>query len=410
MREQLNKCKRIVIKIGTHTITQQDGTIDQKHLQHLIQQIVSLKHVPFHRDIRDIVVVSSGAVGAGMMLLGMSKRPRILAELQACAAVGQSHLMHLYDQEFQRVGIHTAQLLLAEEDFTNRERYLNFRNTLQALFSRQVIPIINENDPVATHELKLGDNDTLAAYVATNINADLLLMLSDIEGLYDRNPKEFRNATLVHEVHELNDEVENFAGKKKTSLGVGGMKTKITAARMCMQSGVHMIIAPGKQRNIIVDVLVGKDFGTLFVAHQKRASRERWILFTKPKGTLIVDEGAKNALLHQKSLLPSGVKGVKGIFQVGDLVSIQTTVENKQSLEKKQPFGRKQMFERNHETEPQVLGQGLVEYAFQDILKIKGKHTKDIQEILGYAPSDAIIRKENLVLHNPPTRYEPPKK
>ncbi|MBI2548664.1 glutamate 5-kinase [Candidatus Woesearchaeota archaeon] len=384
MREQFKECKRIVIKIGTHTITQHDGTIDQKHLEHLIQQIVRLKQAQSFN--RDVVVVSSGAVGAGMMLLNMNKRPRILAELQACAAVGQGHLMHLYEMEFQRAGMHTAQLLLAEEDFTNRERYLNFRNTLQALFARQVIPVVNENDPVATHELKLGDNDTLAAYVATNINADLLIMLSDIEGLYDRNPKEFHHAKLVPEVCELNTEVENFAGKKKTSLGVGGMKTKINAARICMQSGVHMIIAKGKQQQIITDIVAGKAFGTLFVAQKKIASRERWILFTKPKGVLIIDDGAKNALFHQKSLLPSGIKDVKGTFQVGDLVSLQTS-----SL-------------MNSEKKDVVIGQGLVEYAVQDIVKIKGKQTKEIPQILGYAPSDAIVRKENLVLHDPPKK------
>jgi glutamate 5-kinase len=313
--------KRIVVKIGSSLFYSADNTFDSEIFGNLCSQITSLV-----KEAREVIVVSSGAIALGMQVLGLKDRPKELSDLQAAAAIGQNELMNAYRKFFGK-GWFCAQILLTWDDFNDRERYKNAKQTLLALLGPRkyhfqgIVPIINENDTVSTDEIKFGDNDQLSARVSALISADLLIILSDVDGLLDKNKK------VIPVIYEITQEIKELANPTNKKTCVGGMVTKIEAAKIAVDSGIPCVIANGRQQNIIS--LVTKEperYGTLFIPKKGLKERKRWIAFgTKPKGKIIVDDGAKRALLNQKSLLAVGVIGVEGIFSSGDTVSVVDT-------------------------------------------------------------------------------------
>ena len=317
-RESIKSAGRIVVKLGTGVLTDSHKLIDPAQLEQLVTQIAALKKAG-----KEIVLVTSGAVGAGMGALGYSSRPTDLAEKQACAAVGQSRLMAAYDKLFSAHGILVAQVLLTHEDLEHHERHLNARNTLVTLLGRGVVPIINENDAVSFTEIKFGDNDKLSALVASLLPADLLVILTTVEGVIENfgGP----NAKIISIIEQIDAMVENLAGGTTSETAVGGMASKVQAAKIVVRSGIPLVIASGRKKNVLAKVLAGEDEGTLFVAQPNRLQgRKRWIaFFHHPKGTLFVDDGAKKALREAgKSLLPPGVVRCEGEFAAEDVVRI----------------------------------------------------------------------------------------
>jgi glutamate 5-kinase len=321
------------------------------------------------------VLVSSGAIRAGMARLNLAGRPRTIPQKQAAAAIGQGRLMHTYAEAFDVQGIPVAQILLTRDDFRDRLRYLNARNTFTALLRAKAVPIVNENDTVAVDEIKFGDNDTLAALVASLIEADALLLLSDVDGLYDRDPTQFAEARRIPVVETIDAAVEHLGGDVRTTVGTGGMATKIQAAKICAASGVRMTIANGRRPNVLADALAGQ-CGTLFLPkNAPLRPRQRWIAYgTVPKGTVTINEGAHQMLVEEgKSLLPAGVTHVSGRFQPGELVRLID------------PRGR-------------PFAQGFVNYAYDALTRIMGRRTDEIATLLGSKPADEVIHRDNLVL------------
>ncbi len=316
LREQLLcKARRVVVKLGTGLLTDAQNQLARAEIERLVGQLAALQ-----RDGREVLVVSSGAIAAGMSALGLATRPKDLAQLQACAAIGQCRLMATYDEAFARFGIHVAQILLTHDDLRDRTRHLNARHTLDTLLRRGVVPIINENDTVSVDEIKFGDNDRLGALTATLIDADLLVILSHVEGLLDREKH------VVATVPEVSREIESLAGGTDRGTSVGGMKSKLAAAKIVMRAGIPMVIANGEQLNVLTDLLAGNEIGTIFLpGAEKLAGRKRWIaFFQRTAGTLRVDNGARDALCASgKSLLAKGVINAEGDFAVGDAVSVQ---------------------------------------------------------------------------------------
>jgi glutamate 5-kinase len=374
----LSKAKRIVIKVGTSSLTDKNYRLDPYKIEKLTKEIVELK-----RQGKEVILVTSGAIGAGIGKLDLKQRPRDIKVLQATAAVGQSILMSTYDKYFATYEQTIAQVLLTHEDFFNRQRYLNLRNTLITLLKSGVIPIINENDTVAVDEIKVGDNDNLSALVASNLGADLLIILTDIDGLFTYDPKRSKEAELISVVEELTPDIEQSAGKGGKA-GIGGMVTKLQAAKVVMQAGIPLVIANGGEENIIMRIIEGEPLGTLFMPKKKKMySREHWILFASaPKGRIKVDEGAKTALIKNgSSLLPSGIIGVEDEFKSGDTVSIVDA----NSVE---------------------FAKGISNYSSSDIEKIKGMHTKEIEHVLGRKEYDEVVYRGNLVLLYLAPEYE----
>jgi glutamate 5-kinase len=332
LREQLlGKARRIVVKLGTGLLTDAQNQLAGAEIKRLVAQLAALQ-----RDGREVLVVSSGAIAAGMSALGLATRPKELAQLQACAAVGQCRLMAKYDEAFAKSGIHVAQVLLTHDDLRNRTRHLNARQTLDTLLRHGVVPIINENDTVSVDEIKFGDNDRLGALTATLIDADLLVILSHVEGLYARRSDipvaitrlQDKNAAtiVISVVPEITYDIERLAGGTDRATSVGGMKSKLAAAKIVVRAGIPMVIASGEQPNVLADLLAGKEVGTIFLPReQKLASRKRWIaFFQRTAGVLRVDNGAREALCAGgRSLLAKGIVGVEGHFAVGDAVSIR---------------------------------------------------------------------------------------
>ena len=316
LREQLSsKARRIVVKLGTGLLTDAHNQLARAEIGRLVGQLAALQ-----RDGREVLVVSSGAIAAGMSALGLAARPKELAQLQACAAIGQCRLMAMYDEAFAGFSIHVAQVLLTHDDLRDRTRHLNARHTLDTLLQRGVVPIINENDTVSVDEIKFGDNDRLGALVAALIDADLLIILSHVEGLLDRDKH------VVATVPEVSREIESLAGGTDRLTSVGGMASKLAAAKIVTRAGIPMVIASGEQPNVLADLLAGNEVGTIFLPGAKKlAGRKRWIaFFQRPAGALRVDSGARAALCaNGKSLLTKGIVGVEGEFAVGDAVSIQ---------------------------------------------------------------------------------------
>ena len=317
-RELLKDITRIVVKLGTGVLTDPRKQIDPAQMEQLVAQIVEQRKAG-----REIVLVSSGAVGAGMGVLGYAKRPSQLAELQACAALGQGRLMASYGQLFAKHDLHVAQVLLTHDDLQHHERHLNARNTLVTLLQRGVVPIINENDAVSFTELKFGDNDKLSALVATLLPADLLIILTTVDGVIENFGK--ANPQTISVIQEIDEKIEALAGGTDSATAVGGMASKIQAARIVIRAGIPLVIASGKKKQGLARILAGEDEGTLFVPQpNKLKGRKRWIaFFHHPRGTVFVDDGARKALRESgKSLLPPGIARCEGEFDAGDIVRI----------------------------------------------------------------------------------------
>ncbi|MGC8829440.1 MAG: glutamate 5-kinase [Verrucomicrobiia bacterium] len=316
--QYLKEVSRIVVKFGTGILTNEQRQLDPERVSRLVEQVAEQ-----HTAGREVIIVTSGAVGAGMVALGFEKRPTELSQLQACAAVGQSRLMSIYSDLFSRYGITVAQVLLTHDDVEHHDRHLNVRNTLVTLLNNRVIPIINENDVVSTTELKFGDNDRLSALVATLLPADLLVILTSVDGLIENygSPQQ----RIIPLVQKIDSAIEKLAGGTASQLSVGGMKTKIDAAKIVVRSGIPLVIASGKKKDALANILAFKDEGTLFIPNEKKLkSRKRWIaFFHHPKGALFVDEGAKTALREKgKSLLRPGIIKCEGEFEKGDIIRI----------------------------------------------------------------------------------------
>ncbi|NMC32066.1 MAG: glutamate 5-kinase [Veillonellaceae bacterium] len=370
-RTQLQAARRIVVKVGTSTLTHPNGKLNFSRIEGLVRELADAVNAG-----KQILLVSSGAVGAGMDRLGWKEKPKTIPAKQAAAAVGQGILMHTYEKLFAEYGQVVAQVLLTREDSVNRRRYANSRNTLLTLLNIGVIPIINENDAVSIDELKIGDNDTLSANVAAIVDADVLIILSDVEGVYSANPQTDPQARLLPEIADVTPEVEAMCGGAGTLRGTGGMLTKMAAARMAMNSGIVMVIASGSRDGAVQSILAGTPIGTLFPPRQNRLQfRKRWLAFgARIKGRLTVDRGCAQALLSNgSSLLAAGVKNVEGSFEQGSTVSIVN------------PDGWE-------------IARGLVNYSTDDVRKIMGAHTHEIAEILGHKPYDEVVHRDNLVL------------
>ncbi len=370
----MNKKKKlVVIKIGTSTLTDANGAIDREYIDSVASQAAHIKS----NDIR-VVIVTSGAIRAGMEMMKLTDKPKTIPEKQAAAAVGQSVLMRIYSDIFLKHELITGQVLLTRDDFSSRKRYLNIRNTLNMLLQYDVIPIINENDTVAVNEIRVGDNDNLAALVASSLQADMLILLSDVYGFYSSDPSKHEDAVLIPEVSKIDARIKSAAGEAGSLAGTGGMRTKIAAADISMNSGVKMIIAHGRLENVIQDIVYGKQIGTAFLpASECLCGRKRWIAFGAPvKGEIAVNDGAKAMIIGKgKSILAAGIIDVAGNFSCGDMVAITDIDGNK--------FAR-----------------GFVNYNADEINKIKGRHSSEIEDILGHKDFDEVIHRDNLALHN----------
>lgn len=371
MRTQLiSKARRVVVKIGSNVLTGADGHVSEKIVGELARQVADLC-----RGGREIVIVTSGAISTGMVRMGLSKRPNALPQLQAAAAVGQSHLMNLYAKQFGAEGLEAAQILLTADDLKIRQRHLNARNTIIALLERKIVPVINENDTVSTEEIKFGDNDALSALVSNLVKADLLVILTDIDGLMTRDPK-MGGGELIREVRCMSPEIEALARGAGSARGTGGMASKLKAVKMVTSSGEAAIVANGKERGVLERLFAGEELGTLFHPGKgKLRGRKRWIaFFIKPKGRIVVDDGAAAALLDRgKSLLPTGVRDALGDFKDGDKVSIVAL------------NGRE-------------IARGLTNYSSEDLRKIKGLKTGAIHGVLGHKDYDEVVHRDNMVL------------
>jgi glutamate 5-kinase len=367
----IGRIKRIVVKVGTTTLTYQNGKLNLNRLEQLVRQLADLQNQG-----KEVIIVTSGAVGVGQGRLGLSARPGSIVERQAWAAIGQGLLMQVYEKLFAEYGSAVAQVLLTRSDVSDRKRYLNARNTILALLGYRVIPVINENDTVATEELKIGDNDSLSALVTGLVDAELLILLSDIDGLYTFDPHQDPDARLIPWVTEITAEIKEIAGGSASRFGTGGMATKIAAAQMALASGAAMVIMNGKEPARIGALFNGEPVGTVFVSKQPAVNhRKRWIAFgPQAAGVVTVDSGAQRALLKQgKSLLPSGVVKVDGMFDEGDLI----TIVNREQVE---------------------LARGLTNYNCEQLLKIQGKQSSEIESVLGYRAAAEVVHRDNMVI------------
>jgi len=321
--------KRIVIKIGTATLSKQGGGIDTAYVGRTARQVSNLI-----KQGRQVVIVTSGAIGMGAGQLDIKERVTDLKMRQACAAIGQPLVMAEYRKAFLRYGIKTAQVLLTAEVLNNRKTYLNLRNSIETLLNLGIVPVLNENDSVSTDEIgtAFGDNDKLSAFVASKIDADLLIILSDIDALYDRDPRRFDDARPIPVVYDITDQIEKSAGRQGSRHATGGMKTKLEAAKIAANAGCRIVLADGRSKNVLSRIMAGEPTGTVFMPKRKLSNRSRWILNSKPAGTIIVDEGALKAIRNHKSLLPSGIVSVEGSFEAGDVVLINNKAKAVSSL------------------------------------------------------------------------------
>jgi glutamate 5-kinase len=362
-----------VVKVGSNVLTAHSD-LNTRAIESISRQICAL----INRGV-EVLLVSSGAMAAGLRKIGLDGRPDEIPQRQAVAALGQSGLINAYEEAFGRCDKNVAQILLTSEDLNNRKRYLNARNALNALLAWKVVPIINENDTVMVEEIKLGDNDNLSAMIALLMDADFLINLTDIDGLYTKDPRIHSDADLICEVSVFKKEIEKFASDIPGALGTGGMLSKIKAARKVTAAGVPMIIAKGDKPDILLKLFNGEKHGTYFAPkEEKMASRKCWIAYTlKPKGTLILDDGAARALVYNgKSLLPIGIVEVIGDFGVGSAVEFK-------------------------DAKARPLGIGLVNYTAAEIRSIIGLRTHQIKEQLGSKPYDEVIHRDNLVVTAP---------
>ncbi|MHC4889269.1 MAG: glutamate 5-kinase, partial [Planctomycetota bacterium] len=312
------KAKRIVVKIGTNTLTKEGG-VDAAYVRRIAGQISALLAAG-----RQVIIVSSGAIGMGCGQLELGDKAQNIKMRQACAAIGQPLLMAEWRKSFLRYGVTVAQVLVTAEVLNNRKTYLNLRNSIETLLKLSVVPVLNENDSVSTDEIgsTFGDNDKLSALVASKIDADLLIMLSDIDALYDKNPRKFSDARPIHTVYEITEEIMRSAGGRGTKYATGGMKTKIEAAKIASNAGCSIVLANGRLKNVIGKIIAGDEIGTVFMPKRKLSNRSRWILNSAAGGTIFIDEGAMRAVRNRKSLLPSGIISIKGTFEAGAVVML----------------------------------------------------------------------------------------
>lgn len=369
-KELFQDLKKIVLKIGTSSLSSEDGSFNRRLTEDIADQVAKLRELG-----KTVIIVSSGAIGIGVIELGMPSRPREIPLRQAAAAVGQNILMQEWMNAFNKHGLKVAQILLTYEAFSSRMTYLNLRNSISALLDAGVVPIINENDPICVHEIEatFGDNDKLSAMVASKVEAELLILLSDIDGLYNKNPRKNNDAHLISIVEKITPEIESYGGSPTSTKGVGGMRTKIEAAKITSMAGCHMVIANSAIDDVVVKVINGENIGTLFLARDgKSRNRTRWIILSKTSGKLIVDKGAKDAVKKGMGLLPSGIVEVAGTFDRGDIIEI--------------------------ESEGKVFAKGITDYTSSELNGIKGKHSDMIEKILGYKNYDEVVRKSNIGL------------
>lgn len=370
MRESIKQAKRWVVKVGSSLVTNDGSGLDLSAIEDWAGQLVAMQKQGIQ-----LVLVSSGAVAEGVARLGLKSRPKQVQMQQAAAAVGQMGLIQAYESSFMGHGVHTAQILLTHDDLSNRTRYLNARSTLTTLLEMGVIPVVNENDTVATAELCFGDNDTLAALVANLINADVMLILTDQAGLFDADPRNNASAKLVPSASALDASLSAMAGKG-SSLGRGGMMTKISAAKLASRSGTNTLIANGREQQILSRLHAGEEIGTLLLANSEPVTaKKQWLASQLTvNGSLVLDSGAVRVLKESgRSLLPVGVKSVNGVFSRGDVVSCI----NEEGTE---------------------IARGLVNYGKGEIEQIMGKSSENIEIALGYAGDAEIIHRDNLIL------------
>lgn len=369
-REQIKDAKRIVVKVGTSTLLYPNGKINLYRIEHLVRELSDLASQG-----REVILVTSGAIGAGMVRMGLSERPDSMQEKQALASVGQVLLMHLYDKFFTEYGQVAGQVLLTKENFANHNQYINARNTLMAMLKSGIIPVINENDAVTVAEVKIGDNDTLSATVAAIVDADVLIILSDIDGVYDANPQTHPEAKLLSEIKEITSGVEAMAGGAGSAVGTGGMATKIEAAKIATAAGVTMFIASGGENGMLGRIIAGEDVGTVFPpkdAHLR--ARKGWLAFGKRiSGILVVDEGCVKALKKGSSLLAAGILATEGEYTAGSTVRVLTA-------------------------DYQEIARGTIAYDAAAVAKIKGRKTSDFTDILDGEIHDEVIHRDNMVL------------
>lgn len=370
-KKVLGKARRIVVKVGSSILASVEKGLHYEVFSHLTKEISDLKRQGY-----EIVLVSSGAIAAGMEKLGYKTRPQAITQKQATAAVGQTRLMNIYENYFSRFQQMVAQVLLTHDDLSHRRRFLNARNTLLTLLELGIIPIINENDTVVVDEIKFGDNDNLSALITNLIGADLLIILTDIEGLCDSDPRVNPNARCIPLVEDTDMDMGGIVGETKSEMSVGGMISKVKAARKASRFGIPTVVARGTKEGVLHQILKGKEIGTLILPKREAlSSRKHWIAFNpKPKGDVIVDDGAKKAIVQRgKSLLPSGVVKIKGSFDRGDLVTCLG------------PRGKE-------------FARGLVNYSAPELEKIKGLRSDQIESTLGYKYSDEVIHRDDLVV------------
>ncbi|HDR0967601.1 TPA: glutamate 5-kinase [Pasteurella multocida] len=362
--------KTLVVKFGTSTLTQGSAKLNLPHMMDIVRQLAQLHRAGFR-----LVIVTSGAIAAGRHYLNHPQLPPTIASKQLLAAVGQSQLIQTWEKLFAIYDIHIGQILLTRADIEDRERFLNARDTLRALLDNQIIPVINENDAVATSEIKVGDNDNLSALVAILVQAEQLYLLTDQQGLFDRDPRKHPDAKLIADVDKITDHIRAIAGGSGSSLGTGGMSTKINAADVATRSGIETIIAPGNRPNVIVDLAYGQAIGTKFSVQADRLeSRKQWLYAAPSAGIITIDAGAKNAMLMQhKSLLPAGIVKVEGRFSRGEVVKIRTQQGKDVAL-------------------------GMPRYNSDALHLIQGKRSQDIEQVLGYEYGAVAVHRDDMIV------------
>ncbi len=363
--------RRVVVKIGTSLIADAEGRLDRAEMSSIVRQMAQL-----HGEGHEVLLVTSGAIAAGVEALGLPARPSAIPELQAVASVGQGRLVNRYSELFAEHNVVVGQVLITQFETTHRRQYLNARHTFETLLKFGAVPIINENDTTAVEEIRFGDNDTLAALVAHLVKADLLILLTDTEGLYTADPQEDRGAELLRRVERVTPEMEAAAGGKGTRFATGGMTTKLQAAQIVTFAGIGMYIAPGRRAGVLADIMAAREVGTYFVPRKKRIpARKLWIAFgRKPAGRLVVDDGAARAVTKSgKSLLPAGVTASHGTYEVGDAL----TVEDSRGRE---------------------IARGLTNFSAAEVNKIAGLRSDEVAEVLPDAAGDEVIHRDCLVV------------
>lgn len=368
---EIKNAHRIVVKVGTSTLTHSTGRLNIHQIELLVRQLSDLVNQG-----KEILLVTSGAVGAGLDRMKLKEKPEAIPEKQALAAIGQGILMHIYEKLFSEYGQTVAQVLLTKENSLHYSQYINSRNALLALLQMNVIPIINENDVVTVEQLKFGDNDTLSAMVASIVDADALILLTDIDGLYNKNPQTCPDAELLERVTEITPEIEAIAGGAGTKMGTGGMFTKIQAAKIAMSSGVNMVIANGSSNNILNDILAGENYGTIFPAREAHLKqRKSWLAFGKSIcGSITVDKGCEDALVKNgSSILAAGITDYAGQFAAGNTVRVLTADDRE-------------------------IARGIINYDTDSLTKILGHNTRDFTSLLSGKIYNEVIHRDNMVL------------